>query len=58
MRSCPYNFKTCARESCDYWRKDGYGCDLFSGITSFDKLEERLQDINDTENLIMKIKEP
>jgi len=52
MNSCPYNFKTCIREDCDYWGE--YGCGLFRGITSFDELEKRLQDLNDTDNLILK----
>lgn len=56
MNSCPYNFKTCVREDCRHWGK--YGCGLFSGITSFDELEKRLQDVNDTENLTIKTKEP
>lgn len=53
-RSCPYNFETCAKALCENWNKI-YGCDLLHGITSFDSLEKRLCDLNDAENLIMKV---
>ena len=52
MNNCPYNFETCT-SFCENW-DETYGCKLFSNIKSFEELEERLNSLNDTENITMK----